>query len=238
MSRVRKTLTVAHGLPSNRVHALWRDHSGNLWVGTDAGPAKLQNGIVTQQAVLRRTLRMPITSIGEDYDGRLYFGTKSNGLAPTWTERSRGLFRRRIARPPGPRPSMPIRTETDVDCHRGERAEAGAKWSSHGLRDWDGLFDNSIFGIVEDLPDRFWLACAKGIFVVSRAQLLKFADGELRRVVSRPIDLMQSIECQSGAQPTALRARNGTLWFSTSGGVIAFDPKRLAHRGAPPQALD
>ena len=78
----------------------------------------------------------------------------------------------------------------------------------------DGLFDNEIYGITADADDRLWMACSKGIFMVPRADLLKHADGLLKRFESRPyspMDGLRTIECNAGVQPVRLYDERWTV---------------------------
>ncbi|HEX5430844.1 MAG TPA: triple tyrosine motif-containing protein, partial [Bryobacteraceae bacterium] len=100
----------------------------------------------------------------------------------------------------------------------------------------DGLFDSEIFGIVHDNGDLLWMACSKGIFSVSRSDLLRFAAGKIKQLSSTPYsptDALRVIECKPGVQPGVWKMRDGKLWFSTIRGLIVLDPAHL-HRDVPP----
>src|SRR5262249_41160316 len=89
----------------------------------------------------------------------------------------------------------------------------------------DGLFDDVIYGIAEDDEGRLCMACSKGIFSVSHADLRSFAAGEIRSFVSTPyspLDGLRTIECQAGVQPAVTRMSDGRLWFSTIRGVLVL----------------
>jgi signal transduction histidine kinase len=101
----------------------------------------------------------------------------------------------------------------------------------------DGLFDAEIYGIVGDQQDRLWMACSKGIFSVPRADLRRFAAGELKKITSTPYsptDALRVIECKAGVQPAASVSSAGLLWFSTIRGLIVLDSQHLARKTPPP----
>src|SRR5262249_18519027 len=50
----------------------------------------------------------------------------------------------------------------------------------------DGLYDGEIYGIARDSQDQLWMACSRGVFSVSRAQLRSFAAGDTKKVDSSP----------------------------------------------------
>ena len=104
----------------------------------------------------------------------------------------------------------------------------------------DGLFDGEIYGIVADEQERLWMACSKGIFSVSRAELLRFAAGEMKKIASTPYsptDALRVIECKPGVQPAASRMRDGRMWFSTIRGLIVLDPEHLQRNVPPPPVV-
>jgi hypothetical protein len=120
----------------------------------------------------------------------------------------------------------------------GMRMVADGKISSFFMR--DGLFDNEIYGIAADAQDRLWMACSKGIFSVPRADLLRFAKGDLKRIVSSPYsptDALRVIECKPGVQPAVSLMNNGDLWFSTIRGLIVLDPNHLLLNVPPPPVV-
>ena len=104
----------------------------------------------------------------------------------------------------------------------------------------DGLYDDEVFGIVADDEDRLWMACSRGIFFVSRTELLKFAAGEIAKVTSTPFsptDAQRTIACQSGVEPAVWKMHDGRIWFSTDHGVIVVDPARTRRVLPPPPVV-
>ena len=104
----------------------------------------------------------------------------------------------------------------------------------------DGLFDDVIYGIIEDGQGRLWMACSKGIFSVSRADLRQFAAGTIKSFVSTPyspLDGLRTVECQPGVQPAIARTKDGRLWFSTIRGVLVIDPEHFDRRLVPPAVI-
>src|SRR5205085_9115477 len=73
-------------LPSEEIRALFRDHQGNIWVGTrDSGLVEIQitsgNVLVKKHAWDERLPGNQVTSICEDADHSLWVGTSSGGAA-------------------------------------------------------------------------------------------------------------------------------------------------------------
>jgi len=229
--RVVQTYTNRAGLPSNVVLSLFRDHSGVLWAGTAGGPAKFESGRFAQPKALRRLSGSFIVAIGEARPGQLYFAAEPRGVYSYENGEVRELLS-----PEGPLLGADaFYTDQDGLLWIGTNG-GGLKLAWNGgvtsFRMRDGLFDDRIYGIVADTLDRLWLASSRGVFSVRRSVLLRFAAGKVRRLSAVPIDLSRTIECEPGAQPAAWRAPDGRLWFSTTRGVVVFDPNRM--RKVPP----
>ncbi|HUP44860.1 MAG TPA: EAL domain-containing protein, partial [Thermoanaerobaculia bacterium] len=91
-----------------------------------------------------------------------------------------------------------------------------------------GLQDDSVFSILEDRRGNLWMSSNKGIFRASLADLNSVAEGRqarLHSVIYGRTDGMRSRECNGGTQPVAWKAPDGTMWFATTGGVVAIDPE-------------
>jgi ligand-binding sensor domain-containing protein/two-component sensor histidine kinase len=236
--QVVETCTTARGLPSNDIRSLFRDHSGVLWVGTSSGAAAFRDGAFHQPASLAGTLRVPILAFGEDGDQHLYLATA--GGVRSFAAGKVDELQQNVG---------PLR---GVDTFYRDRdgllwmgmLGGGLRLLEHGklsaflMR--DGLFDNEIFGIVADTQDRLWMACSKGIFSIPRADLRRFARGEIKKLSSSPYsptDALRVIECKSGVQPAASVMSDGRLWFSTIRGLIVLDPKHLQRNVPPPQIV-
>ena len=232
--RVDGTYTTAQGLPSNDVRSLYEDQSATLWAGTSAGAARMTGGRFS------RATSAAVVSMGEGGDGKVYLATANSVMV--WNN---GKITEIL------HDGAPLR---GVDAFYRDRD--GALWMGmlgQGLRRLkdgkistyyirDGLFDGEIYGIISDDQDRLWMACSKGIFSVPRADLDRFAAGEIKKITSTPYsptDALRVIECKSGVQPAASVTSDGHLWFSTIRGLIMFDPQHLQrHVPAPPIVIE
>jgi signal transduction histidine kinase/ligand-binding sensor domain-containing protein len=231
--RVDQTFTVAQGLPANDVRSLMIDDSGTLWVATQAGPAALRNGKFDQPSGI--AIRAPVLALGQDGAHRIYFAT-ANGVRSYADGKSEELT---VNGAPLRGADAFYRDAQGIlwigMLSGGLRMVENGKISTFLMR--DGLFDAEIYGIVGDDQDRLWMACSKGIFSVPRADLRRFAAGELSKITSNPYsptDALRVIECKAGVQPAASMASDGHLWFSTIRGLIVLDSRHLLRKTPPP----
>lgn len=103
-----------------------------------------------------------------------------------------------------------------------------------------GLFNNGVFAIVEDERGNFWMSCNRGIYRVSKKELNDLADGKLAKIESfsyNESDGMLSAEANGGRHPSALKAKDGKIWFPTMGGVAIVDPNAETFNPKPPPVV-
>jgi len=67
------------GPSPNQIHALWRDRHGVLWVGSDAGLARFENGRFSPTPFDIKP-GSHVTTLAEDHNGRLWLGTQGAGV--------------------------------------------------------------------------------------------------------------------------------------------------------------
>ncbi len=237
--KVDGTYSTAQGLPSADIRALFFDHRGTLWAGTEKGPAILAGGSFAAPKGLPAELRSPISAIDEDKDGAVYLALEHEGLFVYRDGAAHELLQDGA-------------TIHDVDAlyfdpdgrlwigteGGGLRLLDHGKMTTFLIR--DGMFDNEIYGIIRDDQDHLWMACSKGLFSVNRTDLLEFAAGRRKKVVSSPYsptDALRTIECRAGVQPGSAHMKDGRVWFSTIRGLYVFDPNHLTLNIPPPQVV-
>jgi signal transduction histidine kinase/ligand-binding sensor domain-containing protein len=92
-----------------------------------------------------------------------------------------------------------------------------------------GLFEENILSMVDDGIGNYWFGSNQGIFRVASEQLNEYADGKSARVDCIHYGLadgMLTEQCSYG-HPSAIRSRDGRLWFATMKGLVQIDPKKV-----------
>ncbi len=236
---VDATYSTARGLPSANIRALFFDHTGTLWAGTEKGVAVLANGSFSTPKNTPSELRGPIAAINEDRDGHVYVATEHDGLFVY----QNGEAQEQLQDGAPIHDADALYTDPDGLLWIGT-VGGGLHLLDHGKMTTffvrDGMFDNEIYGIIRDDQDHLWMACSKGLFSVSRQDLLKFAAGTLKKIVSTPYsptDALRTIECRAGVQPGSAHMQDGRVWFSTIRGLYVFDPNHLALKIPPPPVV-
>jgi diguanylate cyclase (GGDEF)-like protein/PAS domain S-box-containing protein len=226
------------GLPGKVVQSIYEGRDGALWFGTWDGLVRLRNDELSSYSVSDPYLT-EIRAIGEDRRRTLWLGT------------SRGLARLAGDKIVPYRPNAPWSSFSVEAIHEDEdgvlwfgtdgagllRLEGEALTS---IRSRDGLFDDTVFHILDDASGQLWLGGSRGVFRVGRDSLREFASGRAPRVQGTLYGVahgMKSSECTGGgSQPGAFRDREGRLWFPTTQGVVMIDPRKLSGVGAAPVA--
>lgn len=219
--KVDASYTMAAGLPSNAVLCILHDSHGTLWVGTSDGLARMQGNRFVQPD---DALHASILTLAE-YHGQVIASTIGGAL---YTVSAAGLKR------------LPLAGEGTWDIDALCQDSDGLLWigsrggglrmldgeKTHSVTVRDGLYDDDIYGIVQGASGKLWFACSKGIFNVSREDLRKFIQGQLKTVTSTPfspLEGLRTIECKPGVQPAAWVTRDGKAWFSTIHGALVMD---------------
>jgi PAS domain S-box-containing protein len=104
----------------------------------------------------------------------------------------------------------------------------------------NGLFHNRIYRILEDRHGYLWMSCPRGIFRVSKEALRDFAAGrsaQVRCEVFGMVDGLRTEEATGKASPAGCVRRDGTLWFTTTRGLVSVDPDDLKRNEVVPPVV-
>ena len=108
------------------------------------------------------------------------------------------------------------------------------------LTEANGLLTNSVYGVVQDAGGNLWIPTGRGLFSVKRTAIEAFDRRQAARVaisVFRKADGLKSSDFSGGFDRPGFRAADGTLWFPTTRGLVAVDPKRIHTNHAKPRVV-
>ncbi|HWI59293.1 MAG TPA: triple tyrosine motif-containing protein, partial [Bacillota bacterium] len=117
----------------------------------------------------------------------------------------------------------------------GERAGMRRRFRAYTSR--QGLFSDEIFEILEDDQGWLWMSCSQGVFRVRKRELTELDAGQRQTLSSLAYgktDGMESSQCNGAGKPAGWKSRDGRLWFATSKGLVAVDPKSTKVNHLPP----
>lgn len=208
-----------------------------LWFGTDAGLKRLIGGKFVTLAHFDAYGTKTIADILEDRSGRIWLGINHNTgffLGNTYTAY----------------PTAPLSVSNVQDIHedddgvlwfatwgRGLMRLKGDKLTTYTSK--DGLFDDVQWAVLDDGVGNLWMGSNRGVFRVAKQELDDFAEQRISRIhsiVYGAEDGMRKSETNQG-KPSALRTRDGRLWFSTTAGAAVIDPKNIKTNRIPPPVV-
>jgi len=241
--------TSAEGLPDDFIRSLLVAPDGSVWIGTRRGLTHLDHGrfqTLTQADGLGSDL---VGTLAHTPDGDLWIATL-NGLSRLHRGRLKNYTTADGL-------SSNVITALDV-------AADGKIWvgtQNDGLNLWNGkrfvpvrrnstdggvgLLPAAIHAIVHDNRGHLWLASSLGLTRVDLKALIDCAEQGACSLNPTHVanftmaDGLRSREMSSNSHPTAYRASDGKLLFSTPRGVIVVDPLHFpASPPAPPVVIE
>jgi signal transduction histidine kinase/CheY-like chemotaxis protein/ligand-binding sensor domain-containing protein len=224
--------------PSTDVRSLFRDRQSRLWVGTSRGLVRLDDDRCQPVRAAGSEPGRFITAIYQDERDVIWVASMAGGLSQVRDDVLVPYAWPGVAAAPqdvraitGASGSMWVSTVATVWRIRGDTAVA--------LDRPNGLPSDKAFAILDDGRGTLWMTSNKGLRAAKIADLDAFADGRLAALPSRLFaasDGMVSAECML-ASPGAVRLADGTVWFSTTVGVVRVDPAHLQFNGLAPPVL-
>ncbi|MEN1940713.1 diguanylate cyclase [Luteimonas sp. MJ174] len=204
------------GLPDQRIDAMLVE-SGEGWIGTRGGLARMREGRIIDGHALEPLLGSQVTSLARS-DGRLWIGTNADGL---WQLDDGGA-------------GTPVRVSPGALHHSlwSLAIEGGALWAGSfsrgvyridlgngGIRRYgvsDGLGSNVVYAVLPDALGRLWVSTNDGLSVIDPAsdsvQVLGPRDGLANREYN---------------SSSAFRDSDGMLYFGGTRGIDVLDPAAL-----------
>ncbi len=177
----------------------------------------------------------------EDLYGTLWVSTRS----ATYWYRGDSLERldRRLGYPDGW--TMAFLEEPDSTLWLGVANHGLIRYKDGKLRTIsprEGLFDYTIYALMEDNAGYFWMSSNRGVFRAPKRVLNDVADGKSARVdcsAYGTADGMESRECNGGFFPSGWKTRDGRLCFATTKGLSVVNPGDIRINDiAPPVVID
>jgi len=212
-----------------KIYALFQSRDGKVWAGGTSGLSCFDGQLWQSYPATEGLSLSTIRALAEDAAGNLWIGTEGAGLY--------SLRDGKIS--PA---NAPVK---DISCLF--VARDGVLWAgtkAHGLArlqagNWtqftknDGLI-NDINYLIEDDLDNLWIGSYEGLLRVEKKSLAGFAADPTRKISCRTF---LTRECSAGAQPAALRTRDGKLWFPTTEGFVSVNPAELKSNPNPPPVV-
>lgn len=223
--------------PTGNLNLLYCARNGDVWFAKSNVLGYYRDGVSHLVALESSVETGRFQSIAEDPEGTIWFGT-SEGYLVHYDGARLALFN-----DGGNLPKQQSIHSLYLD-------EEGILWMAtvNGLAVKDGnvvrviteaqgLADSLIIQVLEDDRGQLWLGSRRGLFYVSRKELLAVARGQSDQVLSHVFGREQGLLGFSpiiNYQPNTRKGRDGTLWFATSNGALAIDAMAQKSIQPPP----
>jgi ligand-binding sensor domain-containing protein/signal transduction histidine kinase len=228
------------GLIKAGLKVLHEDRFLNLWIGTSKGLNCFRNGKFTTYTTQDGLAGNDVRAICEDAQGKLWFGT--DGGLSLWRNGSFVNFTTKDGLPDNSVTALYGDNERNLwigTTSGGLCRNFGGRFTTYNAK--HGLFSDEIFEIVEDDYGWMWMSCSKGIFRVRKKDFDAFDQHSRDSIVSiayGKADGMESAQCNGAAKPGAWKSRDGRLWFPTTKGLVAVNPKIEIQDTPPPVFIE
>jgi len=239
-----KNYTTRDGLPDNQVHAVYQDRRGRIWIGTERGGlAVLTDGRFHTYTSKDGLADNRVWCIQEDHSGDLWVGSDTG--VTRMHDGQFNVIKTSNPAEPDPLVGSVIYIYEDADhvlwigtYGGGLKRLKDGKLTTYNKS--NGLFDDTVWNILEDRHRRLWMSSNFGIFRAERQELNDYAAGKIARVHSVSYgtsDGMPVAECNGGSQNSGWKAADGTLFFACVHGIVAVNPDRLRSNPLPPPVV-
>jgi signal transduction histidine kinase/ligand-binding sensor domain-containing protein len=173
-----------------------------------------------------------VRALAQDANGTVWIGTEAKGLYQ-WREG-------KISTVDAPMKDVSVLlASTNGGLWLGSLGH-GLAWRSPA-GDWklfsstrNGLANDDIGSLVEDESGSLWIGSYEGLVRVEQESFSNVISGAAQTLVCRTF---LTRECSTGAQPAALRAHDGRLWFPTITGLVSVNPADLHPNTNPPPVV-
>lgn len=233
--------TTQTGLVSNFIRVFAQGRDGSVWIGTDWSVTRWHpDGKLTNYQMVDGLCYFSIRALLQDRSGDVWIGT-DHGLSRLHA----GVFQRDAVTDALKEEKIwAIHEDSDGGLWFGTRTGGLFRWRSGKLARFtaaQGLASNSIYEILEDKNENFWLSGPNGISVVSRRELDGIADKGWHPIALTLYGVSNGLEktqLYGGEKPAGVLTSSGEVWFPSNRGPVRIAIDQTAPADVPPVIID
>lgn len=231
--------SLANGLSDNVILSLADDASGTLWAGSLEGQLnRFQNGHWTLFSIQKPATSKPVGALVCSRSGTLWIGTRGNGLLE---------YRDRLLKTWSQLDGLPSDEVISLlEDSKGRLWIGTSAGLTHFLADGrlapiEGFsLPLAVTQLAEDGNGNIWAGCSRGLYLLR--ERIPTASTEAKSDPITPMEIsrtegMANLEFSGTVQPSCIKIRDGSLWFPTSRGILAIDPRQFFVNPAPPLTI-
>jgi signal transduction histidine kinase/CheY-like chemotaxis protein/streptogramin lyase len=208
--RVGQRYSVADGLAGPSVKALWREDDGTLWVASEGGLARFENGRFVPGVGERCLPSRELRGLIKDSDGNLWIGASGGGLTRVTPAGLCSTFDSRD----GLRNDSPQALLEDREGHLWVGTNGGglSRFGDGRLVAYTtahGLSNDVVFTVLQDRRGDIWIGTVRGLNRLRYGVVQPFADPQLR-----------------GRIRAIHEARDGAIWIASDHSIVRLEHDR------------
>ena len=220
--------------------ALLHARDGSTWIGTANGLIHYTDGALRWYGESDALKVLDVRAIAEDSAGSIWVGTRGGGLGRLQNGKIQQFLK-------GDGLSSDyiqcLHIDQDGTLWIGTYGNGLCRYRDHQfnrISTDNGLLNNFICDIEEDKYGNFWISSHKGIFRVTRGELVACANGKISTIQCLSYgkgEGMPSLECSGGLQPASAKTADGRLWFPTTRGLVVVNPDESGNNHLQPPVV-
>ena len=225
-----------------RVHgikALLLDRAGRLWLGRKDGLSIIESGALRNFGPADGVAGVDVRALAEDASGDVWIGTGDGAI---YRHRDGAFQRIPLGEGVPVHPVWSLLADHDGVMWAGTYQGGLLRIRDGHVTRYtarDGLVGDAVCQLLDDGAGHLWVGAREGLARLSKQSLAAAAAGApggLAVSTYGRADGLAPLEC-SGYQPSALRARDGRLWFATTRGAVSVVPAELRENAVPPPVV-
>jgi ligand-binding sensor domain-containing protein/signal transduction histidine kinase len=217
--------------------AILCERPGRLWVGSGEGLLLYDAGQTTWFRPGNGSARKTVRAVLKDREGAIWFGSSGGGLSCLKNGRIQ-QFRRTDGLPSDDIECLHLDGDGSLWIGTFGGGLSRLKQGRFAVIGRNEGFPNSVIcDIQEDDSGFFWMSSHGGVFRVSKTELNRCADGQIREVHPQTFGLSEGLPTLECSEGRGCKTSDGRLWFPTSKGLANLDPQNIAVNPLPPPVV-
>jgi ligand-binding sensor domain-containing protein/signal transduction histidine kinase len=231
---------VKDGLVNNFVRAFLQARDGSIWIATDEGVSRWHAGRFTSYQERDGLCYFSTRTLGEDRNGDIWIGT-DRGVSHL---REGSFAKDAVTEALRHEKIWAITEDSDGGLWFGTRTGGLYRWRFGKLIHFttaQGLASNSIYELLQDRRDNFWISGPNGISVINRRELDTIAEDP-----SHPLSLtlygisdgLETTQMYGAEKPGGVLTSQGEVWFASNKGPVRVSLNPVPPKGPAPVVID
>lgn len=232
--------TTKEGLVNNFVRVFLQGRDGSVWIATDEGVSRWRPEGFTNYQMRDGLCYFSTRSLWEDHNSDVWIGT-DRGVSHFHGD---GFVKDVVTDALQNEKVWAIREDSDGGLWFGTRTGGLYRWRFGRLSHFttmQGLASNSIYELLEDGRENFWISGPNGISVINRRELDIIAENPsypLSLTLYGMSDGLETTQLYGAEKPGGVVTSEDEVWFASNKGLVRVSLDRDQPPGSVPVVID